>query len=138
MQSLATAHLRDWTTPPVVLVRPQLGRVSMFSFTRTPFLIAEGYRAVGEALDQIPGGFAELAPGVHPQREVLVRVVPERCIGCGVCAARAPQIFELGPDRIARVKSERQWWSPVREGLLTMCPTHAIEAATTDPVPTAP
>jgi ferredoxin len=98
-------------------------------------LIAEGYRAVGEALDQIPGGLAELAPGVHPQREVMVRVVPERCIGCGVCAARAPQIFELGPDRIAMVKSERQWWSPVRESLLSICPTRAIEATTIDAAP---
>jgi NTE family protein len=132
MQSLATAHLRDWTTPPVVLVRPQVGRVSMFSFTRTSFLIAEGYRAVCETLDQIKGDFAALAPGVHPQREVTVRVVRERCISCGACAARAPQIFEMGPDQIARVKSERQWWSPVGEALLAVCPTHAIEAVISD------
>lgn len=130
MQSLATAHLRDWTAPPVILVRPAVARVSMFSFTRTPFLIAEGYRAVGEALDQVPADFSQLAPGVHPQREVTVRVIPERCISCGACAARAPQIFELGPDGIARVKSERQWWSPVGDALLAVCPTHAIEAGT--------
>jgi ferredoxin len=104
----------------------------MFSFTRTTFLIAEGYRAVCEALDQIPGDFGSLAPGVHPQQEVTVSVVRAKCISCGACAARAPQIFEMGPDRIARVKSERQWWSPVGEALLAVCPTHAIEAVTSD------
>lgn len=135
MQSLATSYLRDWTTPPVVLVRPRVGRVSMFSFTRTPFLIAEGYRSVCETLDRIPGDFGSLAPGVHPQQEVTVRVVRAKCISCGACAARAPQIFEMGPDRIARVKSERQWWSPVGESLLAVCPTHAIEAATSDGLP---
>ncbi len=128
MQSLATAYLRDWTLPPVILVRPAVSRVSMFSFTRTPFLIAEGYRALGEALDRLPDDFGTLAPGVHPQREVTVKVIPERCIGCGACAARAPQIFEMGPDRVARVKSEHQWWSPVGDSLLAVCPTHAIVA----------
>jgi NTE family protein len=132
MQSLATSHLRDWTSPPVILVRPLVGRVSMFSFNRTPFLIAEGYRAVGEALDQLPADFSELAPGVHPQREVTVRVLPERCIKCGACVARAPQIFEWGPDGFARAKSERQWWSPAGDSLLAVCPTHAIEARTGD------
>jgi len=132
MQSLASSYLRDWTIPPVVLVRPQVGRVSMFSFSKTPFLIAEGYRAVGEALDQIKADFASLAPGVHPQREVTVRVIREKCIRRGACAARAPQIFEMGPDHIARVKSERQWWSPVGDALLAVCPTHAIEAVVSD------
>lgn len=132
MQSLATSYLRDWTTPPVVLVRPLVGRVSMFSFSKTPFLIAEGYRAVSEALDQVHGDFAGLAPGVHPQRQVTVKVVREKCISCGACAARAPQIFEMGSDHIARVKSEKQWWSPVGEALLAVCPTHAIEAVVSD------
>ncbi len=128
MQSLASSQLREWTVPPLILVRPQLGRVSMFSFKRTPFLLAEGYRAVNETLDLLPREFHELAPGVHPQREVRVRVVRERCIGCGACEARAPQIFTLGPDRIAQVKSERQWWSPAADALPAVCPTHAIEA----------
>lgn len=128
MQSLASAHLRDWTTPPVILVRPQVGRVSMFSFTRTPFLIAEGHRALVETLDQIPKDFSALEPGVHPQRDVRVRVVPARCIGCGACVARAPEIFSWGPDGRARATSERQRWSPVGDALLAVCPTHAIEA----------
>jgi ferredoxin len=128
MQTLASAHLRDWTSPPVILVRPQVGRVSMFSFTRTPFLIAEGHRALVETLDQIPPDFAALAPGVHPQREVRVRVVAARCIKCGACVARAPEVFSWGPDGRARATRERQRWSPADDALLAVCPTHAIEA----------
>ncbi|HLB53942.1 MAG TPA: patatin-like phospholipase family protein [Gemmatimonadales bacterium] len=130
MQTLASAHLRDWTIPPVILVRPQVARVSMFAFHRTPFLLAEGYRALNETLDQVPREFGKLAPGVHPQREVIVRVIRERCISCGACAARAPQIFTMGADGIAEVRSAREWWSPVGDTLLAVCPTHAIVAET--------
>ncbi|MGQ0704054.1 MAG: patatin-like phospholipase family protein [Gemmatimonadales bacterium] len=128
MQSLASAQLVNWTVPPVVLVRPRIARVSMFSFKRTPFLLAEGYRAVNETLDQLPKQLVELPPGVHPQHEVVVRVIREKCIGCGACAARAPELFVLGPDRVAQVKTERQWWSPVADGLPAVCPTQAIVA----------
>lgn len=126
MQTLASTYLRDWTDPPVVLVRPRVERVSMFSFHRTAFLIAEGYRALNEALDLLPRQLSKLAPGVHPQREVAVKVVRERCVRCGACAAQAPEIFTLGIDGVAEVKRERQWWSPVGDSLLAICPTHAI------------
>jgi NTE family protein len=135
MQTLASTYLRDWTDPPVILVRPRVERVSMFSFTRTAFLIAEGYRALNEALDLLPKPLAELPPGLHPQREMLVKVIRERCVGCGACAARSPEIFVLGPDRIAQVKSERQWWSPAGDTLLAVCPTHAITAEQAWPPP---
>ena len=132
MQSLAAAHLGSWTTPPVVLIRPRVGRVSMFSFRRTPFLLAEGYRAVNEVLDELGSRFGDLTSGavegVHPQHEVLVRVIRERCIGCGLCAARAPEVFAMGPDRIAEVRNERQLWSAVEDSLPSACPTHAIVA----------
>lgn len=128
MQTLASSYLRNWTDPPVVLVRPRVERVSMFAFHRTAFLIAEGYRALNEALDLLPRPLASLAPGLHPQREVSVKVVRERCIGCQACAARAPEVFAMGTDGIATVKSERQWWSPVGDTLLAICPTHAITA----------
>jgi NTE family protein len=128
MQSLASGYLRDWTDPPVVLVRPRVERVSMFAFHRTAFLIAEGYRALNEAFDGLRDGLAELPPGIHPQREVRVRVVAERCVRCGACAARAPQSFGLDADGLAVVRSERQWWSPAGDVLLSICPTSAIVA----------
>jgi NTE family protein len=135
MQSLASSYLRDWTEPPVVLVRPRVERVSMFAFHRTAFLIAEGYRALNEALDLLPKQLVELPPGLHPQREVVVRVVRERCVSCGACAAHAPEVFTMGADGIAVVRSERQWWSPAGDALLSICPTHAITAEQITPPP---
>lgn len=133
MQTLAAEHLQDWSDPPVVLVRPRVERVSMFSFNRTPFLVAEGYRAMHQAMDALPRGVDQLPPGIHPQREVRVEVDPARCIGCGACVGRAPDVFEMGLAGLARVKNERQWWSPLGEYLLTVCPTHAITAEQTWP-----
>ncbi|PYP41731.1 MAG: hypothetical protein DMD43_05485 [Gemmatimonadetes bacterium] len=128
MQTLAGEDLRDWDGPPVILVRPRVERVSMFAFNRTPFLITEGYRALNEVLDLLPADFAELPAGILPQREMVVRVERKRCVGCGACAARAPDIFTMGVDRIAVVRAERQWWSPMGDYLLTACPTRAITA----------
>ncbi|HEU5217189.1 MAG TPA: patatin-like phospholipase family protein [Gemmatimonadales bacterium] len=133
MQTLAAEHISEWSEPPVILVRPHVERVSMFAFNRTPFLLEEGYRAMNEALDSLPRGIDDLPPGIHPQREVWVRVERPRCIGCGACVARAPGLFEMGADGIAVAKSERQWWSPLGDYLLTACPTHAITAEQTWP-----
>jgi NTE family protein len=135
MQTLASTYMRDWTGPPVVLVRPRVERVSMFAFHRTAFLIAEGYRALNETLDLLAQPLPELPPGVHPQREVLVKVIRERCVGCGACAARAPKVFVMGQDGIATVKSERQWWSPAGDTLLGICPVQAITAEQVRPPP---
>jgi NTE family protein len=128
MQTLAVEHLREWSDPPIVLVRPKVSRVSMFAFNRTPFLIAEGYRATNEALDMIPSDLKDLPPGIHPQREMRVWVEAAECVGCGACAARAPDTFLMRPDGIAEARVERQWWSPVGDYLLTSCPTQAIKA----------
>lgn len=133
MQTMAAEHLQDWTEPPVVLVRPRVERVSMFAFNRTPYLLEEGYRAMNEALDVLPRGLAELPPGIHPQREVRVSVDRARCIGCGACVARAPDVFEMGHDGLAVAREEAQWWSPLGDYLLTACPTHAIRAEQTWP-----
>ena len=133
MQTLAAEHLQDWSGPPVVLVRPRVERVSMFAFNRTPYLIAEGYRAMNETLDLLPHGLDQLPPGIHPQREVRVRVDPSRCIGCGACVARSPEIFSMQPNGQAIAKEDRLWWSPLGDYLLTACPTHAIIAEQTWP-----
>jgi NTE family protein len=133
MQTLAAEHLRDWADPPVVLVRPRVERVSMFAFNKTPYLIAEGYRAMHEALDLLPKGLGELPPGIHPQREVSLKVDAARCVGCGACVARAPDVFTLRPDGQAEARAGRLWWSPLGDYLLTACPTHAIMAEQTWP-----
>jgi ferredoxin len=63
----------------------------------------------------------------------VIRVIRERCVKCGACAARAPTIFTMGEDGIAQVKSERQWWAPTGDAVLGICPTHAIIAEQTWP-----
>jgi NTE family protein len=133
MQTLAAEHLQDWSDPPVVLVRPRVERVSMFAFNRTPYLIAEGYRAMNDALDLLSRGLDQLPPGIHPQREVRVRVDPARCIGCGACVARAPTVFSMQLNGQAQATAELLWWSPLGDYLLTACPTHAIIAEQTWP-----
>ncbi len=133
MQTMAEEHLTDWSEPPIVLVRPRVERVSMFAFNRTPFLLEEGYRAMNAALDALPHGLDQLPPGIHPQREVLVHVDRDRCVGCGACVARAPDVFEIGFDGLAVAKKEKVWWSPLGDHLLTVCPTNAIRAEQTWP-----
>ena len=133
MQTLAAEHLQDWSEPPVVLVRPRVERVSMFAFNKTPFLIAEGYRAMNEALDLLQHRIDELPPGIHPQREVVLQVDASRCVGCGACVARAPEIFSLVANGQAVARTEPIWWSPLGDHLLTSCPTHAIIADQTWP-----
>ena len=133
MQTLAAEHLQDWSEPPVILVRPRVERISMFAFNRTPYLIAEGYRAMNEALDLLPREIDRLPPGIHPQREVQVRVDPARCVGCGACVARAPDIFSMQLNGQAEASPKRLWWSPLGDYLLTACPTHAIIAEQTWP-----
>lgn len=135
MSTLADDLLRDWSDPPVLLVRPRVERISMFAFNRTPYLIVEGYRALSDTLDQLSVDLANLPSGIHPQREVSLAIDPERCVGCGVCAAQAPESFLMGPDGKAHVRHPVQWWSPLGEWILRVCPTDAISATQLWPPP---
>jgi len=135
MQSLVSANLRDWDEVPLVLVRPKLERLSMFVFNRTPYLIAEGYRATHEALDALPGPLDSLVPGIYPQRQLRVAISPTDCVSCGICVSRAPEVFGWGPDGRAVVTAPMQRWSPLAEETVRACPTSAISA---DVAPDAP
>lgn len=130
MQTLTEELLLEWSSPPVVLVRPRVERVSMFSFNRTPYLIAEGFRALNATLDQLPADLAELPDGVHPQRRVTVTVDDARCVGCGFCFARQPDVFERRADGKAAVRNPSQWWSPLSDRVVRTCPSNAIGVET--------
>ena len=98
----------------------------MFAFNRTPYLIAEGFRALNSTLDRLPRELTRLPSGIHPQREVELRIDPEACTGCGVCYARDPQLFGEAPGGKALVRAPRQWWSPLGDRVLRWCPARAI------------
>ncbi len=126
MQSKVIEAARDWEHPPLVMVRPRVEHISMFAFNKTPFLISEGYRAVLATLDTLPSGLVDLPPGIHPRRPIHIRVDRDVCVGCGVCAARLPDVFRMDGSNKAIAKEPVQMWSPIERTLLNMCPTGAL------------
>ncbi len=126
MQTLAEDVLREWHEPPIVLVRPRVERVSMFAFNRTPYLMAEGFRALNSTLDRLPPDLTRLPPGLHPQREVELRVDRDRCTACGVCYSRDPMVFGRDAEGRALVRAPVQWWSPLGDRVLRWCHSGAI------------
>lgn len=131
MQAQSADRLHAWHRPPLVLVQPRVGHISMFAFDRTDELIAEGRRSMLAALDLV-GPLDALGPGIHPRRLVQVRVDAKRCVGCGACALWAPEVFTMGSDGIAHVTTPTRHWSPVDGTYVSHCPTHAIHI---EPVP---
>jgi ferredoxin len=99
----------------------------MFSFRHTDGLLAEGYRAMLEALDRVGMPLARLAPGVHPRTAVRLSVDPGTCIGCGLCVERAPSLFQMEGPKAVCIAPE-QHWSPVDGSVVQECPVGAIEA----------
>ncbi|MEZ4586423.1 MAG: patatin-like phospholipase family protein [Gemmatimonadales bacterium] len=138
MHTMAEELLDEWSEPPVALVRPHVERISMFAFNRTPYLIAEGFRATNATLDCLPTDLTRLPAGIHPQREVEVRVDRERCTGCGVCYTRDPRIFAKGDDGKAIVRSPSQWWSPLGDRMAAWCHARAISFEQRWPILTDP
>lgn len=127
MGRLTELALHDWTTPPLVLIRPKVSRVAMFAFNRTPHLLAEGYRATHEALDLLPDGLDSLPPGgIHPVRHVEVRVDQKRCVGCGLCAAVNPRVFAMDTNGRAMVRMRERTTTPLGDAAVRSCPTCAI------------
>lgn len=126
MQTQIEGYLRDWQGPPLLLIQPRVEHVSMFSFEHTLELMDEGYRATVEALDQFGHELAGVGRGMHPRRQVRIEIERGRCIGCGVCVIRAPEVFHLDNTGKARVTSPLQTWSPVDGASARDCPTGAI------------
>lgn len=128
MSRLVENALAEWEGPPTVLIRPAIGRVTMFSFNKTPYLIAEGYRATMEALDRLEQPLAKLPSGIYPKHQVNIRVDRERCVGCELCSSERPDIFAM-TDGKAEVHTPLQAWSPATDALERTCPVGAITTA---------
>src|SRR5690349_3402009 len=73
MHALQLSPLKEWTSPPMFLIRPRLGHVGWLSFSHTSEAIAEGYRAAREALEQLPECLAASA-GVFPRAPYRLEV----------------------------------------------------------------
>jgi NTE family protein len=125
MHALQESPLARWSGPPMLLVRPRISHISWFSFDDTPQLIAEGYRAAHEALDHLGEALA-VPGGVFPRRTVRLTVDEERCTGCGLCVALAPQIMGLDARRKAYALTHGLEWSPADGDFVRHCPTDAI------------
>lgn len=131
MHALQQHPLSDWQGPPMLLIRPHVGHHHWFSFTHTAEILEAGYVAAAAALDRI--GDALLSPGgIYPRRMVSVSVNRDRCIGCGTCVARAPQVMALDSSGKAYVTSPAIEWSPADGDFVQQCPTEAITVESLD------
>jgi NTE family protein len=131
MHSLQERELAVWNGPPMLLLRPPVSHHDWFSFTNTAELIDAGYTAASRALDQL-GDSLMNGVGVYPRRMVELSVDPEKCIGCGICAALAPEVMEMGRDGKAHATMAAVEWSPADGDFVQECPTEAITVRSLD------
>lgn len=133
MQTIINSHLAAWTSPDLLLIRPELHDMPMFAFDRTDALLQRGYRATLATLDRLAATPHLNGGGIYPKREVLVSVDAARCTACGYCSRVAPAVFRQAADQPAQVIAPRQIWSPVDGAYLWNCPAAAITARTLTP-----
>jgi NTE family protein len=128
MHALQLSPLREWTGPPMFLLRPRLGHVGWLSFSHTADVIAEGYRAASEALTQLPECLGA-SSGVYPRAAYRLSVDRNLCTGCGFCAAIAPDEMALDAQGKAYPRSEIVNWCSADGEFVRQCPTEAISAS---------
>lgn len=131
MHALQQVPLERWEGPPMLLIRPRIGHIGWLSFTETPKLIDEGYRAARAALTQLDTVLAATG-GVFPRRRIAVRVDRDKCTGCAVCVHLAPDIMALDAERKAVVLQPSAEWSPADGEWVMQCPTGALSARALD------
>jgi NTE family protein len=126
MHALQQFPLTNWNGPPMVLIRPRCGE-DWLSFTNIGDTITEGHRAARKALEDIDA-FYDQPGGVYPRRRFEIGVDCEKCIGCGLCVALAPNLMGMGADGKAYTRTKTVDWSPADGDFVNYCPTHAISA----------
>lgn len=127
MHALQLVPLTHWAGPPMILIRPKVSHVGWFSFSNTSELIAAGYEAASEALDFYEGAFDQPG-GVFPRRDMHLEVDKQKCIGCTLCVAMAPDVMGMGADGKAFAREAVVSWSPADGDFVHHCPTLAISA----------
>jgi NTE family protein len=137
MHALQLSPLSRWKKPPMILIRPELSKMSWFSFGRADDMIRLGYEAARDALGELEQCLSAES-GIFPVREVSVSVIREKCICCGTCVALAPGLMKQDEEGKAYPLHERVHWSPAHGDFVHQCPTCAIvaERVGADVVPT--
>lgn len=134
MRALQWFPLEHWTGPPMVLIRPRLGDTSWFSFGDTARNIEAGYQGAMQALAEVDQ-YWDQPDSIFPRERLQVRVLRDRCTGCGTCAAIAPSLMGMDSSGKAFVRTNNVLWSPADGYFVQHCPTNAIEVTRETPVP---
>jgi NTE family protein len=131
MHALQLAPFSTWTKPPMILIRPKVNHIGWFSFTHTDELLEAGYTAAMDACKHyeecITWGI-----GVFPRRPMQITVDPQKCIGCTLCTALAPDTMAMDAHQKAYPLTPVVEWSPADGDFVHHCPTLAIEATRLD------
>ena len=125
MHSLQQFPLEQWSGPPMLLIRPKVGR-EWLSFANSPVNIREGYRAATKALEHFET-YLEQPGGIFPRKRVELTVIDEKCVRCGLCAALAPAYMGLDSTGKAFARTRVVEWSSADGDFVHHCPTAAIE-----------
>jgi NTE family protein len=133
MRALQQFPLERWSGPPMVLVRPKLGKGGWLSFAHTAQNIEEGYRAAKAALADIDQ-YWDRPDSIFPRQRFEVRVDRERCTGCTMCAALSPAIMGMDSSGKAFARTRHVEWSPADRDFVDHCPTGAIEVTKLGPL----
>jgi NTE family protein len=131
MHALQLAPFATWTRPPMILIRPKVNHIGWFSFSHTEELLEAGYTAAMEACSHYEECIA-WGIGVFPRRPMRIEVDREKCIGCTLCTALAPDVMAMDSSQKAYPLVPVVEWSPADGDFVHHCPTFAIEATRLD------
>jgi NTE family protein len=131
MHALQLAPFSNWTRPPMILIRPKVNHIGWFSFTHTDELLEAGYTAALDACRHYEECIA-WGIGVFPRRPMQITVDRQKCIGCTLCTALAPDVMAMDASQKAYPLTPVVEWSPADGDFVHHCPTLAIEATRLD------
>jgi NTE family protein len=127
MHALQLAPFANWTRPPMILIRPKVNHIGWFSFSHTEELLEAGYTAAMEACKHYEECIS-WGIGVFPRRAMQITVDRDKCIGCTLCTALAPDVMAMDSTQKAYPLTPVVEWSPADGDFVHHCPTFAIEA----------
>ena len=131
MHALQLAPFAGWTRPPMILIRPKVNHIGWFSFAHTDELIEAGHTAKIEACKHYEECIS-WGIGVFPRRPMKINVDREKCIGCTLCVALAPDVMGMDASHKAYALNPVVEWSPADGDFVHHCPTLAISATRID------